>query len=147
FKPLRVQHFTFTATNVRNVRSKEQVYPSEFRADAAVFERGHVHVDGRADFLAEPSPTFIGNAALERIELDYFKPVTNHYNVSVDKGLLSATGQVEFGSKIRRVELREATIDGMTVDYIHTAQTEPVEQARVTRTVETARAAGNAPDL
>jgi hypothetical protein len=147
FKPLRIQHFNFTATNIRNVRSKEQAYPSEFQADAAVFERGRVHLDGRADFLAEPSPTFIGNAALESIELDYFKPVTNRYNVSVDKGLLSATGQVEFGTKVRRVELREATINGVTVDYVHTAPTAVVEQARITRAVEAARAAGNAPDL
>src|SRR6266566_4632172 len=132
FKPLRLRSFDFVATNIRNVKSKDRVYPSEFTLEAAVFESGHVRADGRADFLAEPNPTFTGNATLERIELDYFKPITNRYNVTVDKGLLSATGQFEFGSQVRSVELQEATIDGIKVDYIHTPQTAAVEQARVT---------------
>ena len=147
FKPLRLRSFDFVATNIRNVKSKDRVYPSEFTLEAAVFDSGHVRADGRADFLAEPNPTFTGNATLERIELDYFKPITNRYNVTVDKGLLSATGQFEFGSQVRSVELQEATIDGIKVDYIHTPQTAAVEQARVTGAVKAAKAASNAPDL
>ncbi len=147
FKPLRVQNFNFIATNIRNVRSKERVYPSEYQVDATVFDTGHVHADGRADFLAAPSPTFIGNVAFERIGLDYFKPISNRYNVSVDKGVLSAAGEVEFASKVRRLELREATIDGVNVNYVHTTQTAVAEQARVSGAVEAAQAAGNAPDL
>jgi hypothetical protein len=147
FKPLRIRNFNFIATNVRNVRAKDQAYPSDFQMDGTVFDSGHVRADGRADFLAEPSPTFIGDASFERIELDYFKPITNRYNVSVDKGLLSAKGEVEFGSKVRRIELREAAIDGVKIDYVHTAQTAVAEQARVTGAVEAAQAAGNAPGL
>src|SRR5262249_11884925 len=74
-------------------------------------------------------------------------PVTNRYNVSVDKGLLSASGQFEFGSRIRRIELTEATVDGVNVDYIHMPQTAVVEQARVSGAVKAAEAASNAPDL
>ncbi len=147
FKPLRLRALDFVATNIRNVKSKDRVYPSEFLLEAAVFDSGHVRADGRADFLAEPNPTFKGKAALERIELDYFKPITNRYNVSVDKGLLAATGQFEFGSQMRSVELQEATIDGIKVDYIHTPQTAAVEQARVTGAVKAATAVSNAPDL
>ncbi len=147
FKPLRLRALDFVATNIRNVKSKDRVYPSEFQLKAAVFDSGHVGADGRADFLAEPNPTFIGKATLERIELDYFKPITNRYNVSVDKGLLAATGQFEFGSQMRSVELQEATIDGIKVDYIHTPQTAAAEQARVTGAVKAATAVSNAPDL
>jgi hypothetical protein len=147
FKPLHLRRFNFSATNIRNIRSASDAYPSEVQMEATVFETGLVRAGGRADFLAEPNPTFIGDAALERIELDYFKPITNRYNLSVDKGVVSAAGEVEFGTKARRVELREATIDGVKIDYVHTAQTAPVERARVTHTVETAKATGNAPDL
>jgi len=147
FKPLRLRNLNFAATNIRNVKSKDRVYPSEFTVEAAVFDSGHVRADGRADFLAEPNATFMGQVTLERIELDYFKPITNRYNVSVDKGLLSATGEFEFGSQVRRLELQEATIDGIKVDYIHTPQTAAVEQARVTGAVKAAKAASNAPDL
>lgn len=147
FKPLRLRQLDFVATNIRNVKSKDRVYPSEFKLEVAVFDSGHVTADGRADFLAEPNPTFMGKTTLERIELDYFKPITNRYNVTVDKGLLSATGQFEFGSQMRTIELQEAAIDGIKVDYIHTRQTAAVEQARVTGAVKAAEAASNAPDL
>jgi hypothetical protein len=147
FKPLHIRNVNFDATNVRNVRSKEREYPSEFSLDARVFESGHVHAEGNADFLAEPNPTFIGQTKLERIELDYFKPVTNRYNVSVDKGLLSAGGQFEFGTKVRRVELEEATISGIKVEYIHMAHTAAAEQARITGAVKAVQKASNAPDL
>jgi len=147
FKPLHIEHFNFHATNIRNVRSREHVYPSEFQASAVVFGNGHLSVDGRADFLAEPNATFIADTTLDRIALDYFKPITDRYNVTVDKGVLSAKGQVEYGAKVRRVELREATIDGIKVDYVHTASTANAEQTRVTQTVQAAQATGNAPDL
>ena len=147
FKPLRLRNLDFVATNIRNVKSKDRVYPSEFKLEAAVFDSGHVRADGHADFLAEPNPTFIGKTVLERIELDYFKPITNRYNVSVDKGLLSATGQFEFGSQMRSVELQEATIEGIKVDYIHTPQTAVAEQARVSGAVKAVKAASNTPDL
>ena len=147
FKPLHIRNFNFIATNIRNVRSKEREYPSEYWLDATVFDSGHVHADGNADFLAEPNPTFIGNTKLARIELDYFKPVTNRYNVSVDKGLLSANGQFEFGTKVRRVELEEATVSGIKVEYTHMARTAAAEQARVTGAVKAAQKASNAPDL
>src|SRR5262249_38155830 len=119
FKPLHIRDFDFTATNIRNVRSKDREYPSEFQAAAAVFETGRVRADGRADSLAEPSPTFTSQLSLEHIALDYFKPITNRYNVTVDKGVLSATGLVELGTRVRRVELQEATVDGIKVDYVH----------------------------
>jgi hypothetical protein len=147
FKPLHIRDLNFIASNIRNVRSDDRVYPSEFWLEAAVFESGHIHADGRADFLAEPNPTFIGATEFDHVELDYFKPITNRYNMSVDKGLLSATGQFEFGSTVRRMELQDATIDGVKIEYVHTAPTARVEQARISGAVETAKKAGNAPDL
>ncbi len=147
FKPLRLRHLNFVATNIRNVKSKDRVYPSEFHVEAAVFDSGRVQADGRADFLAESNPTFIGRAVLERIELDYFKPITNRYNVTVDKGLLSADGEFEFGSQVRRLELQEASLEGVRIDYIHTARTAGAEQARVSQVGHAAKAATNAPDL
>ena len=43
--------------------------------------------------------TFEGRVyvAMEHIELDYFKPDASRYNLALDKGLLSANGDVEYG--------------------------------------------------
>ena len=72
--------------------------------------------------MAEPHPTFRGNVDLANIELDYFKPITNRYNLLVDKGVLSASGAVEYGQAVKTVELNQATIEGIHVDYVHTAR-------------------------
>ena len=147
FKPLRLRHLNIDATNIRNVKSKEREYPSDVELDAAVFEAGHVSGKGRADFLAEPNPTFRGSVTLQKIELDYFKPITNRYNLEVNKGTLSAEATLESAKQFTDVDIAKATISGIQVDYIHTAQTAAVEQERRTVATQTVRETSNAPEL
>src|SRR5262249_53686879 len=122
-------------------------YPSEFRLDSAVFDSGHVTADGRADFLAEPNPTFIGSTTFERIALDYFNPITNRYNVSADGGMLSAQGEFELAAEVHTVELKAAPTGDIKRDSGPPHQTAPVEQQQVAKPVQAARAASDAPDL
>ena len=145
FAPLRVRSLNIAATNIRNVHSTDRVYPSPVRIDGAVFEKGHMSADGRADFLAKPNPTFRGNITLHDIELDYFKPIATRYNVIVDKGLLSADGMVESGRDIKTVELTTATITGVRVDYVHTLGTAAAEQQQRGQTAQAVQAANNLP--
>ncbi len=145
FKPLRIRSLNIVANNIRNVRSADRVYPSEFRLDGAVFESGSVSVVGRADFLAEPNPTFRGKVALEGIELDYLKPITNRYNVSVDKGMLSAEGVVESGQEVKTVDLTRVHVSDVRVDYVHTATTAAAEQQQRGKAGQAVREANNAP--
>ena len=56
FKPLRVARLDLTAENIRNIRSKDRVYPSELHLEGVVFDAGTLWLDGHADFLAEPHP-------------------------------------------------------------------------------------------
>jgi hypothetical protein len=143
FKPLRVQDLELEASNIRNVHSEQGVYPSPMRLTARVFEGGAVSAIGWADFLAEPHAAFMTDIKLDSIELDYFKPITNRYNVVVDKGTLSAYGEVEIAPQFKSVKLWNATVDGVHVDYVHTPQMAGVgkEVAR-----ETMRAADRAQD-
>lgn len=84
---------------------------------------------------------------LERVELDYFKPITNRYNLSVDKGVLSADGQVEYGPDVSTVLLRTAVIEGVRVEYVHTPRTAiaEIEHARQAKAV--AREVSNRPGV
>jgi hypothetical protein len=145
FKPLRIRTLNIVATNIRNIASADRVYPSPIRIDGAVFEKGHLWADGHADFLAKPSPTFRGNVTLQDIELDYFKPITNRYNLAVDKGLLSGEGTVESGRDVKSVELTKVTISDIRVDYIHTLMTAGTEQQQRAQTADAVKAANNAP--
>ena len=145
FKPLRVRSLNIVATKIRNVRSPNDVYPSPFHLDGAVFESGRVSADGRADFLAEPNVTYRANVVLEKIELDYFKPITNRYNVSVDKGALSAEGAVESARGTTTVDLTRAAVSDVRVDYTHTASTAVAERQQRGQAGAKIREANNAP--
>jgi len=119
FKPLQVHDLEVVASNIRNVHSERGVYPSPMSLRARVFDTGSVSATGWADFLAEPYAAFMADITLDDIALDYFKPITNRYNLSVDKGVLSASGEVEVAPQFKSVKLWSATVDGMHVDYLH----------------------------
>jgi hypothetical protein len=146
FKPLRVREINLVATDIRN-RPRKRPYPSPVRFSALVFESGKVTADGQANFLAEPNPTFRGDVELATIELDYFKPITNRYNLWVDKGVLSANGHVEYGQDARTVLLTHASIDGIQVDYVHTGPTAAAEREQREKAASAAKQTSNAPDL
>jgi hypothetical protein len=144
FKPLHVHHVEFVASNIRNVHSERGVYPSPISLQARVFDAGAVDLNGWADFLAEPYAAFMADIKLDTIALDYFKPITNRYNVTVDKGRLSANGEVEIAPQFKSVKLWSATVDGIHVDYVHTAATVSEKVKEATR--ETIAAADRAQD-
>ena len=146
FKPLRVRNLDVVATNIRNRQSKRP-YPSDVRFEAQVFESGRLSAEGQANFLTEPNPTFRGDVELASIELDYFKPITNRYNLWVDKGRLSAAAHVEYGQETRTVILSRAAVDGIQVDYVHTAPTAGAERETRAKAASAAKEASNAPDL
>ena len=146
FKPLHIRDLELIATNIRN-RPVKRPYPSDVRFSAIVFESGRVSADGQANFLAEPNPTFRGDVDIADIELDYFKPITNRYNLWVDKGVLSANGHVEYAQETKTVLLTRAAIDGIHVDYVHTASTAGAERETRGKAADAARQTSNAPDL
>jgi hypothetical protein len=147
FRPLRLHDLEFQASNIRNVHSEHGVYPSPMSLQARVFDAGSVAATGWADFLAEPYAAFSADIKLDTIELDYFKPLTNRYNIVVDKGTLSAAGQVEIAPQYKTAKLWQARVDGVHVDYVHTAATSPGEHAAAVRTTQAAQSASTDPGM
>jgi Domain of Unknown Function (DUF748) len=147
YKPLTLRKVNVVAENIRNVHSRDRVYPSTLRADAAVFEKGKLSIDGNADFLAEPHLGVKAEIALEGIELDYFKPITNKENISVQRGTLAAKGRVEYASTIKMVDLEQAVIRDIRVDYIHTPAKKGEPKAVAVKTERMAREATKRDDL
>jgi len=66
-RPLILSHLNLKASNIRNIRQPDQVYPSQFHLDTAVFTSGRATVDGAADFLAVPYPGIKGDIRLEKL--------------------------------------------------------------------------------
>jgi uncharacterized protein DUF748 len=146
FRPLHLARVNLRAGNIRNIHSRAHDYPSPIHLDATVFDTGAVVLDGHADFLAEPHLGVKANVKLERITLDYFKPITERYNVAVRKGTLSAEGTVEYAHDGGTLaELRELTADGLDLDWVHTPQTRTAEQQTAQKVKQTAREVSNKP--
>jgi hypothetical protein len=61
--------------------------------------------------------------------------------------MLAAAGTIEYTPSVKVVRLRQATLDRLQVDYIHTAQTAVAEKARVQTAKQVAQEASNAPGL
>jgi hypothetical protein len=147
FKPLHLSRLQLNAENIRNIRSPERVYPSDIQLEGTVFDTGRLWVEGHADFLAEPHVGVQAAVQLEQIQLDYFKPITNRYNVGVRNGTLSLAGNIEYAPKITRLMLERVLIQGVAIDYTHTPRTAEVEKARGQQTAQAAKQVANAPTV
>jgi hypothetical protein len=147
FKPLRLSDIQVRADNIRNIRSKARDYPSELELTAVVFEKGRLEIQGHADFLAEPHVGIKANVELAGIPLDYFKPVTNQYNLTVSGGELSADGLIEYAPTIKVADLRNAEIKGVKIDYIHTPKNVGVAQKATKATADVTKQTANRSDL
>lgn len=141
FKPLRVSRVNLSAENIRNIASKEQVYPSPIHLEAVVFDAGSAWLDGRADFLAEPHVGVQAALRLDQVALDYFKPITNRYNLAVRNGSLSLAGNIEYAPKNTRLILERVLVHGVALEYLHLPHTAEVEKARAQQTAEAAKQA------
>jgi uncharacterized protein DUF748 len=146
-RPLRIRRFNATAHDIRNVRSEPKTYPSPLHAEAVVFDDGKLIVDGAADFLAEPFAGIKGEIDLQRIALDYFKPVLARYNLVLARGVLSAKGQVEYAPTVKIVELEDLAIDDVQAEYLYKERTAEVAKGAAQKTAQAAKDVSNAPDI
>ena len=146
-KPLVLNHLNLQAKNIRNVRLPDQVYPSSFHLDTAIFGSGHGTVDGDANFLAEPYPGAKARFKLENIPIDFFKPVIARSNLAIHGGVLRASGDTEYAPKVKIAHLKELNIQGMNLDYIHSPATTGAEKERAAAVGKTARKVSNKPGI
>jgi len=129
-KPLHISRWNATASNIRNIRSRDRVYPSPIHTDGVVFETGKAVLDGNADFLAEPFPGFHAVYKVENVPLERLSTFGKRANLTLSGGALSSQGEFEYGPKHREARIADVTVRGLRMDYTHTAATAPAEKAR-----------------
>lgn len=129
-KPLRLTRLNLKANNIRNIRLPENVYPSSFRMETAIFGSGRGVVEGNANFLAEPHPGIDARLMLEKVPLEYFRPVIARANLSIRSGIFSGSGRIEYAPNVKVAHLADLTVQGMEIDYVHSARTAEAEKRR-----------------
>jgi hypothetical protein len=146
-RPLHLTEIALRADNIRNIHYKDQVYPSPFRADSVVFDKGRMTIEGKANFLEKPFPGVLANYRVEQIPLNKFEPEVQRANLHVYRGVLQSKGSVEYSPKIAKVEVENATIDGIHLDYVHTSQSATSETNRMAVVKTDAAKVNNAPGV
>ena len=146
-RPLKLTHLNLEANNIRNIHLPDKVYPSDFHLETDIFGSGHGTVDGRANFLAEPTPAVKAALELVKVPIAYFAPVLARSNVRIQGGVLSADGDIEYGRKVQTARLKKLTIHGVKLDYVHTPETAQAERRRAGKVKEAAKEVTNKPDL
>lgn len=146
-RPLHLTDISLRADNIRNIHYNDQVYPSPFHADSVVFEKGRMTIDGKANFLTKPFPGILANYRVERIPLSQFEPEAQRANLHVYRGILLSNGVVEYSPKIARVDVANATIDGIHLDYVRTSQSAAGETNRIAIVQTDAAKINNAPGV
>jgi hypothetical protein len=121
-RPLRLTHWNFRANDIRNARPRAGEYPSPIQTEAAVFETGRAKLEGRANFLVQPSPGLLARFRVENVPLDRLRPVVSRANLLLQGGSLSAGGDFEFAPTARRVHLADVTVRGLRLDYVRTGE-------------------------
>jgi hypothetical protein len=146
-QPLVLSHLNLQASNIRNIHQPDQVYPSSFHLDTAVFTSGRGTVDGDANFLGQPYPGIKAHIKLEKISMDYFKSMVARSNLSIQGGLLQASGDVEYAPSVKTAHLKNLTIQDMKLDYLHSQRTAVVEKKTVAVVKKTAKKLSNNPGI
>jgi hypothetical protein len=106
-----------------------------------------VTVDGNADFLAEPYVGVKGKLTLADVPLNPFRPVLQRYNLSIDKGRLSAASDVEISPKVKTADVSIITIRDLDAAYVNQpARAAEAEKLRA-KTAEAAQKVSNDPGI
>lgn len=121
--PLHISRWNFTASNIRNIRSEDRVYPSPIHSDGVIFETGRGVLDGHANFLAEPYPAFQAKYRVEEVPLRHLRPIGSRENLTISGGILSSHGDFEYGPRHRDVHLADVTVQKLHLDYHHSQAT------------------------
>ncbi len=129
-KPFEISHLNLAASNIRNIQSRDRVYPSTLHAEGVIFDAGRGVVDGNADFLADPFPGVHVLYSVQNVPLDRLQSIGAKANLSLSGGIASSHGEVEYGPRHREARISDATIRGLRLDYIHTTATAPAEKER-----------------
>lgn len=131
-RPLHLRRVNVVARNLRNVRAPGRKYPSDVHLDAIVFDRGGLLITGNADFLARPHPGVKGHIWLDDMELGYFGPIVERYQLVTDRGTLTAFGNFEYSDDFKIFDLEDVLIEGTRVEYVQSTQT-PLPEEKVAR--------------
>jgi len=130
-KPLHLSHMNLVSDNIRSIEAPNQLYPSWFRANMVIFDRGKMSLEGRANYLMQPFPGMETRYVVTDVPMDAVTTASQHINVTLIGGTLASDGFIEYSPKITNIDVHKVTIDGIDATYSHRPETQNAEAKRI----------------
>jgi hypothetical protein len=131
--PIRLEHITFRATNIRNVESVAGQHPSPIELDCIVFGSGMLNARGRADFFAKPRPTMLAEFALHDMTLEPLASIARQSGILIDGGTLAVAGQLVEEPAATRLALRSVVVSKPVLEYARRPETKDREDVQAAK--------------
>ncbi len=126
-QPLTVTHVRLTAGNIRNIQNPDDPYPSPIAASAHVFGDGKIELQGRANFLARPSPSVKGSVTVEKISLERLAPIASQTRLSVESGVIEIfKARIEYAESNKQLDVSEAIFRDLKGNFVY-----PVKKSKI----------------
>jgi len=138
-RTIHIGNVNLTATNIRNVRSKDREYPSTIHLEGELFDKGKLLIEGHADFMQEPIPGINAEFHLGATPIEDLRPLLGRINLQLRKGTLAGEGAIEYSPKVKIVQLKKLEVDGVQLDYVHSPKTQMAEKERTHKAYETGK--------
>src|SRR5262245_2526311 len=145
--PLRIEHLTMSAGNIRNVESPPEEYPSDLHLHAQLPDKAKLELKGKADLFARPLPTVDAKLKIQDLRLTGLKPILEEYNVRIREGLLDMACGIKQERKQTVVAVESFLLEHAKIDYIHNADTNETETRRLKESIKRAKQATQNPSL
>jgi Domain of Unknown Function (DUF748) len=136
--PIRLQQINVQVLNVTNRRDADE-YPSTIRVTVGLQDESQIDLEGRADFLAKPTPVVDADLKIDRLQIKNLLPVAGRYNLQIRDGALDLNGRVKYSTQDTVVAISELLLEGAKIDYVHAAETKQKEVRRAKKVVEKAK--------
>jgi translation initiation factor 2 beta subunit (eIF-2beta)/eIF-5 len=118
-----------TNISLKNVSNQFADGPGDFGLDGKFMGEARVAIHG--DYWMEKK-RLISGISLERVSLAYFTPfLEKEQNFRVRSGVVSVAGKVDYSPHDSDLDIEQAEIDELKIDYVHRRETAKKEKEKV----------------
>ncbi|WP_018291704.1 DUF748 domain-containing protein [Verrucomicrobium sp. 3C] len=130
-----------TNISLKNVSNQFADGPGDFELDGKFMGEAGIAIHG--DYWMEKK-RLIGGVNLERVSLAYFTPfLEKEQNFRVRSGVVSVAGKVDYSPHDSDLDIQQAEIEGLKIDYVHRRETAKKEKEKVGKALKSSKSLVN----
>ncbi|VVM04475.1 DUF748 domain-containing protein [Methylacidimicrobium tartarophylax] len=130
-----------TNISLKNVSNQFADGPGDFALDGKFMGEAGIVIHG--DYWMEKK-RLISAVSLDRVSLSYFTPfLEKEQNFQVRSGVVSLAGKVDYSPRDSDLDIQQAEIEGLKIDYVHRRETAKKEKEKVGKVLKSSKSLVN----